>query len=45
MLTANAMQGEEREALTRGVDAWLTKPVDLGRLSQALAHCLAGREF
>ncbi len=42
MLTANALQGEEGRALGVGVDAWLTKPVELGRLSQALAHCLAG---
>jgi signal transduction histidine kinase/CheY-like chemotaxis protein len=36
-LTANAFDEDRQACLTAGIDAFLTKPVDLARLAQALA--------
>jgi CheY-like chemotaxis protein len=35
-LTANAMKGDDRICLDAGMDAYLTKPIDLERLAQVL---------
>ena len=42
-LTANAMKGFEREVLKIGCSGYLTKPVDIEGLLQALADLLGGR--
>jgi HPt (histidine-containing phosphotransfer) domain-containing protein len=41
-LTANALRGEERRALDAGMDAYLTKPVQLDVLRRTLEHHLPG---
>ncbi len=41
-LTANALRGEERRALDAGMDAYLTKPVQLDLLRSTLEHHLPG---
>ena len=40
VLTANALRGEAQQAAAAGVDDYLTKPVQLERLKQALEHWL-----
>jgi len=41
-LTANALRGEERRAIEAGMDAYLTKPVQLDLLRQTLERYLPG---
>jgi CheY-like chemotaxis protein len=38
-VTANATQGDERECLEAGMDDYLSKPIDLDTLRQALSRC------
>ena len=37
-LTANAMQGDKTRCLDAGMNDYLTKPIDLNSLSQALSR-------
>ena len=39
-LTANAMQGDRERCLEVGMNDYVTKPVDVGRLAAALQRCL-----
>jgi signal transduction histidine kinase/CheY-like chemotaxis protein len=43
-LTAHAMQDAERECLEAGMDDYLTKPIDKGKLKQCLERHLAAHE-
>jgi PAS domain S-box-containing protein len=43
-LTANALRGEERRALDVGMDAYLTKPVQLDELRRTLERYLPGNK-
>ena len=43
-LTANALRGEADRAMAVGMDEYLTKPVSLGRLEQALQRWLPGKD-
>lgn len=42
-MTANAFEEDRKKALEGGMDAYLTKPIDLPRLSRLLARFRAGR--
>ena len=42
-MTANAFEEDRKKALKGGMDAYLTKPIDLPRLSRLLARFRAGR--
>lgn len=40
-LTAHAISGDMEECMAAGMDGYLSKPIDLGRLSDALAKWLS----
>jgi CheY-like chemotaxis protein len=42
-LTAAALVGEREQALASGMDAFLTKPIDIEQLQRTLARAVAGR--
>ncbi len=42
-MTANAMQGDREKCLAAGMNDHIAKPVDLGKLQQALTHWLPER--
>jgi two-component system cell cycle response regulator DivK len=39
-LTAHAMKGDEERARNAGADAYLTKPIDIGRLTEAVRRLI-----
>ncbi|WP_458460008.1 hypothetical protein [Pseudobutyrivibrio sp.] len=41
-MTANAFDEDVRRSLQAGMDAHLSKPVDVERLYQTLSHMIAG---
>lgn len=43
-LTANAMKSDEQACYAAGMDDWITKPVKLAKLHDALARALMGHE-
>jgi CheY-like chemotaxis protein len=44
-LTANAMAGEAERCTRAGMDCYLAKPVDMGRLKETLDRVLTGRKL
>jgi CheY-like chemotaxis protein/HPt (histidine-containing phosphotransfer) domain-containing protein len=44
-LTANAMKGFEQELLAAGCTAYLTKPIDIDRLLECIAHILGAEQI
>jgi CheY-like chemotaxis protein len=42
-LTANAMKGDDQICLAAGMDAYLTKPIDLDRMTRVLDELMASR--
>jgi CheY-like chemotaxis protein len=43
-MTANAMQGDREMCMEAGMDDYLTKPIRVDRLVEALSQANAGRE-
>ncbi|MEH2178991.1 PAS domain S-box protein [Nostoc sp.] len=44
-ITANAMRGDRQVCLTAGMDDYISKPIQLQELAQALSKCLPQRNF